>query len=409
VTTATLREHPPLSDELRSKLDDEIERRIKEEGAKTAGQTMLSHANLCPRSAAFYLIFGGGTESHATARGTLAHLFDEQMRDYLLEENETTCPPEVAKDRMVALIAERTDLPLPEHEQDALRIYAWNSAWGTTVDPQTIACNESAFSLQIGDWLVRGRIDRADILPDRTAVIVDRKSGLNLPSQEDYESGPDSFQPKTYALLFAFGVDENGMRLGEGISTFRTRVELPRRMNEETGELAHREAVYTQAELFDFRAALERLLDVLDEGLETGEFNAVSGSHCAYCPAAAHCPIDARFRTLPGEQAPPQPVPSIESVATAEELATEKVFIDSRSAGIQKALREWSKDNGPVHVGTDLEFDFGYQASRSVKDLDALEIAIGRTVEFGEPFDLNDHIKVRQSTPYRKRKVKVDA
>lgn len=406
MTTATLRDHPPLSDELREKLATEIERRIEEDGAKTAGQTMLSHANLCPRSAAFYLIFGGGTETHATARGTLAHLFDEQMRDYLLEEGETTMPPEVAKDRMMALIAERTDLPLPEHEQEALRIYAWNCGWGTVIDPKTLVCNESTFALEIGDWTVRGRVDQADILPDHTALITDRKSGLNLPSQEDYEAGPPSFQPKTYALLFAFGTDESGMRLGEGIPTFRTRVELPRRMNQETGELAYREAVYTQAELHDFRAALERLLTVLDAGLETGEFKAVAGTHCSTCPAAAHCPIDARFRTLPGEQAPPQPVPSIESVAAAEELATEKVFIDSRSAGIQKAMREWSKDNGPVHVGTDLVFDFGYTESRSVKDFDDLVAAIGRTTELGEPFDLAEHVQVRRSTPYRKTRIK---
>lgn len=405
-TTTRLREQPPLSDELREQLDAEIARRIEEDGAKTAGQTMLSRANLCPRSAAFYLIFGGGTETHATARGTLAHLFDEQMRDYLLEEGEATMPAEVCKDRMMALIAEHPEMPLPEHEQEALRIYSWNAGWGTTIDPKTLVCNETSFVLPVGDWLVRGRVDQADVLPDGSALITDRKSGLNLPSQEDYEKGKDSFQPKTYSTLFAFGVDENGMRLGEGVSTFHTRIELPRRMNEETGELAKREATFTHAELHDFQAALERLLTVLDHGLETGEFKAVPGTHCSTCPAAAHCPIDAKYRTVPGEQGPPEPIPTIESIAQAEELATEKVFIDARSAGLQKALRGWSGDNGAVFVGADLKFDFGWSASRSVKDFEALEAAIQRTVELGEPFDLSDHIQERQSTPYRKSKVK---
>jgi RecB family exonuclease len=404
-TKAPLRELPPLSDELRELLDDEIARRVEDDGAKTIGQTALSLANLCPRSAAFYFIFGGGTETHATARGTLAHLHDEQLRDYMLEEGETTIPPEVAKDRMMALIAEQVDAPLPEHEQEALRIYAWNAAWTETVDPQALVCNETNFAMALNGWVVRGRIDRADILPDSTILITDRKSGLNLPSQEGYERGPASFQPKTYALLVAEGFDGDGLPLGEGLSTFRTKIELPRRMNEESGELANREATFTRAELHDFRVALERLLAVIDHGITTGDFAAVPGSHCAYCPASQHCPIDAGFRTVPGTDGPPERIDSIQDIATAEQLATEKVFIDARSAGIQKALREWSKDNGAIHVGRDLEFDFGYQESRSVKDYDELEAAIQRTTEFGEPFDLSDHIKVKRSTPFKKRRI----
>lgn len=400
-----LRKQEPLSDELRGLLAAEITRREEEDGARTAGQTMLSHADNCLRAAALYLIFGGGVESHNTARGTVAHIFAEEATNYLLEEGELQMPPEVAKDRMQALIEERTDYVLPEREQEALRIFAWNWAQGTTVSAETVVAVETMFTLELAGWTVRGRIDRADLLPSRELMVVDYKSGLNLPSQEDYAN---DFQAKTYALLVAEGQSEDGIAVGQGIPVVHTRQELPRRqLDAVTGELAHREASFTRAELHDFKLGLERLLNQLTENLESGEWKAVPGSHCAKCPAVAHCPIDARYRTEYGEQGPQKPIPTLENLAQAEETAEEWLFLDARKSGLQKALRAFIAETGsPIYLGADLILELGFQSSRSVKDHDALEAAIARSVEFGEPFSLADHIQPKTSTPFKKRRLK---
>lgn len=387
-----LRTTPLLPDELREKL----------ERPATISATCLDHADNCLYSGALYLIFGGGANTHALIRGTIFHEFAEAAVRYMLEVGEPQMPPEVAKDRMESLIAERSDVVLPEREQDILRLSAWHWALATYLDPATVAGVELTLALDVAGWKVRGRVDLALLTDEGRALeIHDYKTSLAMPSREDFAS---AFKVKLYALLAAEGViDETGLRPGEGINTFACVWGYPRHWREDEGDIARRHVDFTRAELFDFRLALERLLGQISEGIETGEFPAVAGSHCGTCPAATHCPIDARYR----EAATGEPITTIENEAQAVELATERLFLEKRSSAVQRSLRKWVDETGsPITVG-DYVYDFAYQESREV-DHDGLRMAVERAAQYGENFDPADFIKVRISTPFRKRKLTED-
>jgi hypothetical protein len=244
--------------------------------------------------------------------------------------------------------------------------------------------------LQLGDWIVRGRIDRAEVVESQLYVR-DYKSSLAIPSQEAYET---DFQSQFYALICAEGVvdEEGGQPIAKGLDGFHRIQEFPRWRSEE-GPLISRYAYSDAGQLYDFKQTVISHLATLEHGLNAGEWQATPGSHCETCPAIRECPI-------------PDDLRDVRTIATdgeAAEVAERVHFIDSESRGLKKGLRKWADDNGPVPAGSDLIFDFRLEESDRVIDKDELRAFIE---EHGRQF--SDFYKHTTSTKFEKRKVKAD-
>lgn len=375
-----LREFPPV--------EEKVERPEK------ASQSLLARMDVCPRSAFLYRKYGGGTQSHAMARGEVFHETVERLTQLLMDSDEKEIPPEVAKDHAQAVIEERTDLVLPEYEQDAVRLMAWNWAQGTIIDAEHVIACETMVELELGDWTIRGKIDRAEAYGPE-ALVIDYKTSLAMPSQEQFERG---FQGKFYALLIAEGkVEGQPFPIGRGLQGFVVSEVYPRFIREESGELANRttDRPYTRDELSDFKRTLLGHLEKLDHGFKTGEWPAVDGSHCATCSAPSECPIPEHLREIH----------EIATLADAEAAGRTLAWKKKEIADLQTSLREFAKENGAIFFDADQVWDFGYSESRSVKDFDKLRAAIMRTVELGEDFNLEDHVTVRKSNKFGIRKL----
>jgi RecB family exonuclease len=353
----------------------------------TASQSLLARIDVCPFSGALYIDYKGGPQTAALARGEVCHHFFERATNMLMEQEEPSMPPEVGKDLMQAIIEERTDLALPAGEQESCRIIAWNWSEATVLDLNSIVCVESMLSLQIGEWTVRGRVDRAEIA-DRQAFVRDYKTSLAIPDQEKFER---SFQTPFYALLVAEGVPEGeSTPIGEGLDACHLIEEYPRYRRGDDGSLASRITVVDRAQLFDFKRTVESHLAKLDHGLAKGEWAASPGAHCQTCPASSECPIPPHLRE----------VKTIGTQGDAEEIAQRILFVDAQAKELKTSLRGWVDENGPVYAG-DLVFDLTYAESERLTDKDAVK----RIVEEAG-YDPETFWRKSPSTRFGKSKVK---
>jgi hypothetical protein len=355
-----------------------------------ASQTLLSRLDVCPRSAYLGLKYRYGPSSHPMARGEVFHEFAERATRLLIDQGEPSMPGEVARDLQQAVIEERTDLVLPHREQDACRLMAWNWGEATVLDLESIVAIESTFQMELSGWTHRGRIDRAEVRGTR-ADIYDYKTSLNITNQEDAER---DFQLWDYGLLVAQGkIEDRPFGVADGINEFHLHLVFPRYTTEETGELISRDVAVSRGQLGEFAFTVQRLLEILDHGLETGEWPAVSGSHCSECPCRPECPIPEQLHDLL----------EIENLADAEAMAELWHQDNARVARMKRTLKAWAQEHGPIFYG-DYALDFKAQEKREIRDWPALLLAIDRTLSYGEPFDVNAHRRVTQSTRFDKRK-----
>jgi PD-(D/E)XK nuclease superfamily len=208
--------------------------------------------------------------------------------------------------------------------------------------------------------------------PDRieaansTLYIYDWKSGFPG-KREDAEK---SFQGQFYAaaLLWGFNQDDPLLTYGAGINDVWFYEVFPRQTKgEDSKEIIAYEGVWSRTELYEFKTSLERHIVQIEEGLETGKWEARDGSWCGRCPAEQECPIPPHLRQIE----------SINSPEEAEVALTHKLALDREGARYQKALREWFKENGIVYVG-DYAFDAKVSNKRAV-DWDA--VAQGKPLE----------------------------
>lgn len=274
-----------------------------------------------------------------------------------------TIEPDVARELMESIIDERTDLTVPHYERDALRGMAWNFAAATEahpINPRQIAGLEVMPELKLGDWIVRGRIDRVEVV-GRDVFIRDYKTSLSIPSQEQFDK---SFQLPLYALCWADG-SIDGKRVGEGIDGFHVAEEYPRFLSKECDDcgkfndhhadavckecggsnfrpptLFKRRGVLGKRDLHDFRRHVQGILSKLDEALATDKWPASPGPHCATCAAPSECPL-------------PRPVRPA-SVTTEEQavaLAQDVLRIEQDLKRDKKALKEWASENGEISFG----------------------------------------------------------
>jgi hypothetical protein len=132
-------------------------------------------------------------------------------------------------------------------------------------------------------------------------------------------------------------------------------------------------------------------------GVEAWRFEAVPGTHCKQCPARGECPIPEHLRSWAGEINTEE-----QAVEAAALLEQEK----ARHAARQKELRLFAKAHGPIPVGADEELRFEEQTSYKT-DWGALEAAVERAAQFGEPFDLEAYRRPSTSNRFVKKKVEL--
>lgn len=319
-------------------------------------QSFLAKFDTCHRSALLYLRHKGGVQRHPLIRGEVFHRFAQEAVEYLVEHKEMQMPGDVARERMNILLRE---YPLPAYEHEALRLMAWNFAESTMIDPDNIVGIETMLELPVGDHIVRGKLDYAEINPLGWAEIEDYKTQLSIPKQDDVLNGPDGYQLRLYAAMFLFGKPEGeDFGLGQGINEVHTALSFPRYRNSDTGELVKREMVLTRTDLNDFLQTLAIQLDQIDAAFKSRKFQATDGAHCGRCPARSDCPLPDTLHMFPRIENREQ---AIEQAKWLDFTAT-----DVRSG--KKALRDWCDDNGedPLIYNDSYAFSFRVQKSRSV-------------------------------------------
>lgn len=359
------------------------------EAPETFRQTRLARYDKCPRSAYLDLKYKGGPGSVELDRGTAFHIVPERAIPLMIERGEATMPGEMATELADSIMRERLDLTLPAAEQDAVRLMAWNWAESTAIDPEALIGVEVPMVIEIGGVEVTCRIDLVEVAGS-SLYLTDWKTSLHIRKQEEVEEG---FQGRLYALAALFGVHrETGLPLGAGINEVWFYETYPRYRGED-GTLIKREVCWTRQEVYEFKTSVERNVAAFQRSLETGEWPARDGSWCSQCPAPAECPIPAHLRE----------VEEITTVAEAEAAFSRKLALERESRRLQSGLRGWVQENGPIHVG-DYVFDAKLIEQKSVKDWGELIVGLTRTSELGAPFEISEHVEIRQLTKFAKRK-----
>lgn len=408
VEPLVLREQPPV--------EHPVER------PERFSQTFLKHSDRCLRSAYLYLRHKGGPASHELHRGSAFHLFMEKATWHLIENEEERLPPEIAKDLMVDVLMEHPELQIPQGEQDRLRMMAWHVAEGLFLRGETTIAVERKFVLEVGPWLVSGKVDYA-WLDGARAGVWDYKTSMNMPDQATFEAG---IQLPLYACGLAFGklVREQPCDVCEGTGELepdgscvacggRGKVEwlepwpiLGNAQEFELAEiypaylwetgLAQRVTTISRAELLDWQLALGATLNRVEHAFETGRWDAMPGHpQCGECPAAYECPLPARARNYAG------------AINTPEEAVEAAVWWEQhkdRPAAVKKELKAFAgrPGGGPIRYGGNLVLEFAQGTKRKV-DTDGLVDAAVRAANYGEPFDPDDFITVQHPMEFKRR------
>lgn len=360
------------------------------ERPETLSQTLLAKHDKCPRAGYFTIRDRYGKSSIPMDRGSAFHEVVEKATLLLIEQGEPMMPGEVAKDLADATMREHPEWVLPTAEQDAVRLMAWNWAEATVLELDKILGVEIPLEVELGGFTLTCRIDRAECVGN-DLYLYDYKTSLNVRRREELQRG---FQGQFYALAMLYGYhQETGETFGSGIQSV-TFSEVYPRYRRDDGTLASPEGAWTRSELHEFRVSLERNVEALERSLGTGDWPARDGSWCGECPAPQECPIPEHLRE----------VPHIETAADAEAAFSHKLALDKEGRRLQAGMREFVKRSGrPIFVG-DLAFDASYSESRSVKDWDGFMEAVRHAVEHNVELKLEDHVQVRGSTKFAKRK-----
>lgn len=398
------------------------------ERPERVSQTLLRHFTECHRSAALYMARGGGAGSHEKHRGIVFHTFAENAVKLMIELGEATIPADVAKDLLGEAIREHRDLALPADEADWLRIMAFHFAQGTVIDEpaRTVAGVEQLIHLELGGFVLSGKLDLTVNLPDGRLLIRDYKTDWNVPTQEDFER---SFQTPLYAVLLSEGTPVERVReacwncastdqapdlcsscagtgytvrfergfapLGQHAPEFVLENVYVRYYKDEFGIRTLRTTI-DRGRVQDHRLWLEDELYKFAAAFEDGSWPATEGSHCGRCPSRPECPLPAALRGEPFD---------LVTEDDARRAATKHFFEDDTRSRTWEQLRAWVSQHGPLRFGEDFILDFREDASETIKSKPKLWAAIERAVEYGEDFSPADHLKERRQLVLRKRQL----
>lgn len=358
----------------------------------TLGQTFLGKADRCLRSA--YLYRTVPASSWPMRRGSAAHAVFDLATLVALEHGEF--PPQEVVDAILAEQLLATPVPWPEAQALGYMAFHWASAWN--VDLDAIVGVELPLTLELGAYTVRGRLDLVfKHHAERTLEIRDYKTSFAIPDQAEFE---DDWQPWFYGMVAMFGRTETGDCLGDGLEWVSAREQYPRFLRED-GTLGDRWVLRSRQQLHEFRLHVERLLATVDAEWERQQWPAVPGSHCGECPAKALCPIPVEARNHAG---------LINTAVEAAEAAEWVEVTADQVAAVRKELSIWSKHNGPVVFGRDLELAHVMQESRALRrkgshaDWEGLQAAVQSAAEYGTPFEVAEFVQSRTSMKFTRRR-----
>ena len=392
-------------------------------------QTFLRRMDVCPRSAYLYLRYRGGPSSAAMNRGTAFHVFAERMTMELIARGERSLfapaqrDPDDPNDRgedlsqaardvasltqaMVEQVFEDfPDLVMPAEERDAVRVMAYHAAVAYDVDPQTVVGVERAFELDLDcGWKIVGKVDLATLPTGTAGEVIDFKTTLAVPSQEEHAS---SFQAKMYALLLMYGRPVDGEPFGQHLTHVTGRMLYPRakpRVTEKGLRLIQREATWSRGQLDEFRMDVEALGRRVSEGLESGDWPAQAGKHCSECPAPRECPIPRELRNYAG---------TINTPEQAGEAWEWALRAKAAVAAVEKEVKLFAKAHGGVVVGNQV-FEWRVSESRRLRsvggrsDWDGLAQAVLDAAAYGTPFAIEDFVQWVPKNEFKPRPLAAD-
>lgn len=382
-------------------------------------QTFLKHHDVCDRSAMLYLTHRAGSGGHELNRGAIFHDVIATLTRKAIREKEPRIPAEWGKDELLAYYRENPDVQVSAKERDALRVMVYNWCVGEYFDPTKVLLVETSFRLEIGGFVVVGRIDRADTNGYGRLDVIDYKTSYNMPDREEFipqAYAPDgrpyfagNFQTMLYATALAFGTLDDGMRL-EGFEEYGLELVYPRHL--QSGELARRPVTVTSQQLLDFKFDVESQLERLrDVNLGEGRWQPTPGSHCGECPAEYECPLPPVLR--PESQLANATVDDLERMAARWNFETGrntdlKKRIKARAEAIEaenpEALDLGNGDRG-IRIGEDLALVFLPYDRESVKSAARLAEAAEEAAHYGGKLDLTRHFRRSVGTQFEKRKV----
>lgn len=394
--------------------------------------TALKHFQACPRSGYLYLLHKGSGQSVEMARGSAFHEVAERATRAMLVEGEAQIPGDVVK-AIVQEVLSESQVPVSEH--DYIREMAYRWAEQTTVDPSKVIGVEQLVEVEIGGWRVRCKLDLIEQGEDGSVRIDDYKTSPAAPPYEELARkrkggglAAKQFQLVLYALAARHGnpvrVEQCGECHGEGVlysveggveegicSTCdgRGHVEIPEPFPLAAGALwfdlrlvfpgtewdekmVTRPVSLTPLELAEYRGSVEATLANFDLALETGDWPAIQSSEaCKVCPAKKLCPIPAELRDHAGE------INTVDDLREASEVLEKRADLDQ---ALRKEIKLFMKGQGlrEVRYGRSRAWRFAYSESERIDDKEALWAAVARAVEFGEPFNKSEHVRVVGST-----------
>ena len=377
--------------------------------------------NLCKRAAYLYAKYRREpAPSVPLLVGSCLHRILQLCTVAAIEQGEGRVPPELAKAIAIEVFADPEYwCPVEHHDYIREAVYRW-AEW-TEIDPEKVIAVETLFELDLGPLVLRAKIDRAELHDGgKRLVVKDYKSTRNLYSQEDIGRkrsdgtiAAKDYQLLAYALAAVFGVpvrESVDFATGERVET-REPFALAEHAQvfdlayvfpgiEVAGEMAERGATLTILELHEYLDSFRAQASQIVHSVATGDWPAVYGeTHCWECPCQAECPIPVERRRWAGS------INTVEQASEAsEQMAAERLMFDART----RELNTFAKSLPPatrIFYGRNHVLEVGYQESEEIIDREAMWAAMQRAVEFGEPFDRAKHVRVKKSTPIRRRKL----
>lgn len=364
-----------------------------------ASQTFLRHASRCPRSAYLYLRYKGEAQNDAMIRGSAAHAIIERSVNHAVEHGEQTIPPEIVRDVLAEVLAEYA-VPFEEHDMLRELTYRWASQW--TLEPGNVIAVEQLYTLEVGGWQVRCKVDFAE---DREEglYVADWKTGRGAFSYEDIARKradgtmlPRTFQLVLYALAVTYGkrvlvendietiVQENRRKPRDVIAEY-----VYPAIEDSEGRMLRRTMGLTPLELVENLESVAGLLNRVADYQETGDWPAiVSGPGCAECPAPSECPIPEALRDHNG---------TVTSVEHAAELLEMNDRISEESRKRRAVVKAFAKEH-------DVEIPFGVdKVARFVPyETEAVDKgALRRAAEAGVPVDYDEIVTTKNGTNFK--------
>lgn len=321
------------------------------EAPKTLRQTWLRTLDKCPHSAYLALKHDGGLDSHPLFRGRAFHETVERATRACLTNGEVTIDQHTVKAILQEVLLEHEDWVVPASEMDDLRMMVYH--WAESFECPVGALVEQRFHLEAFGRVVSGTVDLCWV-EGGTLHIRDYKTGRGLPPQDDVAGkDPDTGSPRgakaaqliIYALLICDGHPVgSSWQLPGGVNRVDARLVFPF-FNTDDG-LVERGLVIERPELIEHREWLEVLLRRAEAGFDRGVWPAVPGSQCSVCPAPQECPVPAVLRQSQGIS-PYERDPG--------ELAEEYLFLSMDASRMQKELKAYAEQHGPIPIGSDQE------------------------------------------------------